>query len=64
MLVSGSTGKSALKLNAVASVLVYSAFIFVTLCLSAIALGVNLQEVVSNAPLLPPPTTDLPRNHR
>lgn len=63
MLVSGSADKSALKLNAVVSVLVYSGCIFATLCLSAIALGVNLQEAVSNAPLLPPPTTDLPLYH-
>ncbi|KOR35693.1 hypothetical protein AM228_16705 [Planktothricoides sp. SR001] len=64
MLVSSPTDKSAIKINAVGSVVIYSAFILTTICLSAIALGVDLQEALCNAPLLPPPTADVLPHHR
>jgi hypothetical protein len=54
MFIPSHPDKSPININAVGSVLLSSAFIFTTLCLSAIALGVDLQEVVSNTPLLQP----------
>jgi hypothetical protein len=54
MFIPSNPDKSPININAVRSVLLYSAFIVTTLCLSVIAMGVDLQEALSNAPSFQP----------
>lgn len=43
---------SQVKINGLVSVILYSGFIVTTLCLFAIALGVDLREAMSSFPVL------------
>jgi hypothetical protein len=43
---------SEVKINGFVSVILYTGFIFTTLCLSAIALGVDIREAMSSFPVI------------